>query len=390
MPSALRTTRHGFFLGHCLAVLAVSSSLAAEDGSAPLCADATTLKRDVEAKLVDLMTAHDYAGFAYSIVRARGMVVAGGVGVANRAEDIPMTADAVFQIGSITKMFTGLLLARLAAEDRIELGDSLSDSWQTDSAVPTDSNERAITLQMLATHTSGLPRYPDNLERVDGDPILGYSVEELREGLSAVSIDGELPRPVNYSNFGYGVLAEALAQSQSSSFDELLRQQVIEPLDLGVTDFSLSAEMRRRLATPYRDDDAAVATVPWDMGAMSAAGGLFSSAVDLGRFAVWQLGGSTGALGEREMEAKHLQRAPLFRYGGTPNWAYGLGAFVVDDYVGDVDVIWHGGDVDGYAGTLVVLPDEDLAFAVLTNVGKGDGFDELQRYLIARAVELCR
>ncbi len=382
-------TLHRLFYGVVLALLSVSTCLASEKDRS-LCADAALLKRDIEIALTRLIEEHDYAGFAYSIVSSGGTVVAGGVGVANRAERTPMTADTVFQIGSITKMFTGLLLARLVAEDRIGLGDALTDSWATDSAVPADSADRPITLQMLATHTSGLPRYPHNLDRVDGDPILGYSIEQLREGLSAVSLDGELPRPVNYSNFGYGVLAEALAQSQDATFDRLLQDAVIEPMALDSTAFSLSAAMRARLATPYRDDDVSIATEPWEMGAMSAAGGLFSTAANLGRFARWQLRGLRGALGERESEARYLQRAPLFRYGGTPNWAYGLGAFVVDDYADSIDIIWHGGDVDGYAGTLVILPDNNLAFAVLTNVGKGDGFDELQRYLVARAVELCR
>ncbi|MEM7503047.1 MAG: serine hydrolase domain-containing protein [Pseudomonadota bacterium] len=379
-----------YFLGLAAAFLAASPVLAAETDGSMVCSESTLLARDVEEQLAQLMETHDYAGFSYSIVRAQDVVAAGGVGVANRNEQTPMTANTVFQIGSITKMFTGLVLARLAADDRIDLGDALSDSWAAENAVPTDTADRPITLQMLATHTSGLPRYPDNLDRIDGDPILGYSVQQLREGLSAVSVDGEFPRPVNYSNFGYGVLAEALARSQGVPFSRLLQDQVIDPMGLDSTRFSLSESMRPRLATPYRDDDVTIATEPWDMGAMSAAGGLFSTVADLGQFARWQLGAFTGALGARDAEARHLQRAPLYRYGGTPNWAYGLGAFVVDDYADGIDVIWHGGDVDGYAGTLVVLPDNDLAFAILTNVGKGDGFDELQRYVIARAVERCR
>ena len=76
-------------------------------------------------------------------------------------------------------------------------------------------------------------------------------------------------------------------------------------------------------------------------------------------------------------------------YGNSTNWAYGMGAFVVDNYTPGIDVIWHGGDVDGYAGSLAIMPNEDIAFTYLTNVGKGDGFEEFQKDLMSRTVELC-
>ncbi len=374
----------------CGALAWVSAEAAAtEPADAERCPRAAALKEEIESGLGALMAEHGFPGFSYSVVRAAGVIAEGGVGVRDRKSGKKVGPDTLFQIGSITKTFTGLTLARLAAEERLQLGDTLEANWFPESAVPADAEGRPITLQALATHTAGLPRYPSNLDRIDGDPILGYSIEEMRNGLAAVTLETAFPLPLSYSNFGYGVLAQAMANAEGVAFADLLADAVTAPLKLADTAFSISKAQAGRLATPYRDDDTMVPTQPWDMGTMSAAGGLFSTARDLGRFARWQLGGLPGALGASEDEARHLQRAPYYRYAATTNWGYGLGVFVVDDYAEGVDAIWHGGDIDGYAGSFVVMPDHDLAFTYLTNAGMGDGFEEFQKNLIVRAIELC-
>lgn len=347
------------------------------------CTRAGELRGEIEASLRALMTEHGYPGFAYAISGPGGAtIIEGGLGVSDRATRAPMSSDTVFQIGSVTKVFTGALLARLAAEDRLELGDRLSEHWFAGDALAIDAEDRMLTLQAIATHTAGLPRYPSNLDREDGDPILGYPLALMREAMT------ELPAPEaerpdwDYSNFGYGVLAQAMARSQDTSFETLLREEILLPADLRDTGFVLSDEQRSRLATPYRDDDITAATQPWEMGAMSAAGGLFSTVVDLASF-----GSRLIVTDGRETEARMLQRAPLVRQ--TPTRAYGLGMFVVDDYVEGVDVLWHGGDVDGYAGSLVMLPDHGIAIAYMTNIGFAHGFAEFQRMIIARSAALC-
>lgn len=293
-----------------------------------------------------------------------------------------MRGDTIFQIGSVTKLFTGALLAKLAAEDRLELGDRLGDHWFPEDALAIDSEERPLTLQAIATHTGGLPRYPDNLDREDGDPILGYPLAAMRTALSALPAPGETPPGWSYSNFGYGVLAQAIERSQQTPFEILMRDEIIGPAGLDETGFTLADGRRGRLATPYRDDDITVATRPWEMGSMSAAGGLFSSVKDLAAF-----GAQLAAPGRDRIEAAMLQRAPLVRQ--TPGRAYGLGMFVVDNYVAGVDVLWHGGDVDGYAGSLVMLPDHGIAIAYMTNIGFADGFADFQRMAIERSAALC-
>lgn len=352
------------------------------------CPGVDRLHAEIADSLRALMDEHHYPGFSYAVAWSEGLILSGGVGVTDRAGAAPAAADTLYQIGSITKSFTGMLLALLAAEDRIDLGDTLSEHW-FDQRVPAFSGGRPITLQDIATHTAGLPRYPDNLERKDGDPILGYSLKLMRDAAASARVVGDYPLPWTYSNFGYGVLAQALAQSQDAEFETLIAEHITSPLGLADTAFQLSSEQRDRLATPYRDDDVNVATQPWDMEAMSGAGGLYSTVVDLARFASWQLGGFKDATGPHSAEARWLQQAPLVRLADSPETAYGMGFFVVDKYDGRSDAVWHGGDVDGYAGSLVILPDENLAFVYLTNLGTGAGFADFQSTFIGRVVALC-
>lgn len=348
------------------AILLSLSFTTAAPSAAPtgyiICPNTGVLRREIEAALEALMDAHGYPGFAYAVAGRHGPVLEGGVGVANRITAVPMRNDTVFQIGSVTKMFTGALLARLAAQDRLELGDRLSDHWFAGDALAIDSDEHPVTLQAIATHIAGLPRYPANLEREDGDPILGYPLELMREAVEALPSRQSTISEWSYSNFGYGVLAQAIARSQDKPFETLMDEEIIAPAGLHDTGFALNEEQRARLATPYRDDDVTTETLPWQMGAMSAAGGLFSTTSDLAAFGV-----SLTRHSEKDAEAHLLQRAPLARQ--TPQRAYGLGMFVVDNYVEGIDVLWHGGDVDGYAGSLIILPDHGLAIAYMTNIG---------------------
>lgn len=353
------------------------------------CVSVEKLEDHFREQLTDMVKEHGFPGFSYAAASSDRIIFSGGIGVRDRESEKPITGDTIFQVGSITKSFTGLLFAELVASDRINMGAPLEAGWFSIEETPSDQAGNQVTLHALATHTAGFPRYPENLDREDGDPILGYSEEQMGAALAALSIEDQYPTEWSYSNFGYGVLAQAMSAELGLSVEELMKNNVTQPLGLKDTTFTLNEGQTARLATPYRDDDTSVATQPWEMGSMMGAGGLFSTAEDLAAFAKWQLAtGGTGSVKPSD-KAKYLQRAPLYRFTKNTKNAYGLGFFVVDDYVEDIDVLWHGGDVDGYAGALVILPDEDIAFTYLTNSGFATGFSEFQSSSIEAAARLC-
>lgn len=316
-----------------------------------------------------------FPGFSVGVVHGDSIVYERSFGVADRESGRTASSTTVYQIGSVTKSFTGLLFARLIEARLVGLGDPIARYLPEGTAVPTDSAGAVITLQHLATHTSGLPRYPANLERQDGDPMLGGFTEmELLEGLSSSELLFPIGTRISYSNFGYGLLAHLLERATGESYEQLLRRHVLVTPALQTVSLEPRARSSVHLATPYRDDDPTVPTRPWEMGTLSGAGGLFASVEALADF-LTLLMESAGRAGDPEMrDALRLMQTPFYRYRSPDwvNWGYGLGCFVIEDWEGTGErVIHHGGDLDGYAAAYFAAPRSGIGVVYLTNSSMG-------------------
>src|SRR6185437_8859808 len=169
------------------------------------------------------------------------------------SDDDPITSDTVFEIGSITKIFTALLLADMVRRGELKLDDPVARHLPADFHVP-ELNGRPITLADLATHTSGLPRFPafpgTPLSPVWMEAIPRFTLDDLKAWLA--NLHPEPPPPTAagwwYSNVGYTLLAMALANRGGQSYEALLQQRVIGPLGLKDTTLHPTPTMRSRLA----------------------------------------------------------------------------------------------------------------------------------------------
>ncbi|MFM9583098.1 serine hydrolase domain-containing protein [Streptomyces caniscabiei] len=176
--------------------------------------------------------------------------------------------DALVQVGSFTKILTGTLLMRLAAEGVVHLDDPV-ERWLN---TPLGTG---ITLRRLADHTSGLPRLPPGVPYTSRDPYAAFTHEVLQQ--TVARLDTLIVRPPGqdheYSNFGYALLGAVLTSATATSFEELIRRHVLEPL--GVEDVSAAPPVERCL-TPR--GLLGRARPPWTMnGAILPAGGLWAS-----------------------------------------------------------------------------------------------------------------
>jgi len=196
--------------------------------------------------------------------------------------------DTPFEIGSLTKVFTAVLLADAVDRGEVQLNDPVSKylpaTLKALKAAGTD-----ITLVQLATHTSGLPRIPSNMPMRDMDnPYADYTVAMLYEFLDAF----EHPQPVRegrqYSNLGYGLLGHALALRAGMDYESLLRKRVLDPLGMKDTVIVMDAAMRDRFATAHRATLYPVAA--WDIPALPGAGALRSTMNDMLKFAEVSVG----------------------------------------------------------------------------------------------------
>jgi len=190
----------------------------------------------------------------------------------------------IFEIGSVSKVFTGLLLAQAVVEKRLSLDTPVRDLVDKGFRFA-DPKVGAITLRQLATHTSGLPRLPDNLMDSDeADPLNPYAHYDramLAACLANLKLEGDGPYPAVYSNLGAGLLGELLARLHGRSWEELVVERIAEPLDMLDTVVTLNEEQTKRFVPAYAGS---AAVKPWTNLAMAGAGALRSTAEDMMKF----------------------------------------------------------------------------------------------------------
>ena len=196
--------------------------------------------------------------------------------------DRPLDADTVFEIGSISKVLTSLLLADMVRRGEVAMDDPASKFLPAGVRMP-DFEGAPITLLDLATYTSGLPRMPSNFAPKDwGNPYIDYTAERLYDYLSNYKLGFRPGKHFEYSNLGFGLLGHILELRAGRSYEELVVSRICAPLGMEDTRITLTSSMKARLAQGH---NAALAPVPnWDFLALAGAGAFRSTANDLLKF----------------------------------------------------------------------------------------------------------
>ncbi len=220
--------------------------------------------------------------------------------------------DTVYQIGSLTKLFTGLALADMVGRGQVGLDDPIETLLPPGTRVPEFSGKK-ITLRHLANHVSGLPRMPSNFNPADPlDPYADYDAGLLYAFLASHALASEPGAKAEYSNVGAGLLGHALAFKAGVSVDELLERRVCAPLGMTDTFARLDASRQARLAPGYYLGQE---VPPWTFSALGGAGALRSTADDMSRFVSAQLGLSAtplaSAIAKTHQDALFWQAAPI-------------------------------------------------------------------------------
>lgn len=185
----------------------------------------------------------------------------------------------LYEIGSTTKVFTTTLLSILVEQEQLKLTTPINRLGAAYQSFPD-----AVTLESLATHTSGLPRLPSNLAKSirqdQQNPYAAYTVDDLHEYLQSYDgKPGKTAGTISYSNLGVGLLGHILAEQLGQSYEEVIVQHICNPLGLSDTCITLTDEQQARFAIGYSESGKSVQ--PWDLPTLSGAGALRSTASDL-------------------------------------------------------------------------------------------------------------
>ena len=216
-----------------------------------------------------------------------------------------------------------------------------------------------ITLGRLATHSSGLPRLPDNLAPADwANPYADYTVEHLYEFLAGHKLARGIGKAVEYSNLGYGLLGHALTLAEGTDYETLIARRILEPLEMSDTAVELTPPLRERLA-PGHDEE--LQPVPnWDIPALAGAGALRSTVNDLLTFLEANLGLRQTPLREA-MARTHVPQVT------DPGLGMDIGlAWIIADE-GDRRIVWHNGATGGYSSFIGFDPETREGVVVLSN-----------------------
>jgi CubicO group peptidase (beta-lactamase class C family) len=275
----------------------------------------------------------------------------------------PPDGKTIFEIGSITKVFTATLLADAVERGEVQLETRLTESLPADVKL-TSKDAAQITLLQLATHTSGLERLPPNLNYADPfNPYVDYDAKLLHEALSAATPLHKPGEKYDYSNFAMGTLGYVLARKSGKTYEQLLTDRICTPLKMGDTRITLDHRLRARLAQGH--DIAGFPMKNWDFDALAGAGAIRSTAADMLTFlaANMELDPPADAKLRAAMKLCHERRTKTDEKGADIALGWHIGT--------RTGTRWHDGGTGGYSSFAGFIPDKTAGVVVLCNTQSG-------------------
>jgi len=342
-------------------------------------ASETPRSRDDEAIRKMLATRIDLqkqaTGMVIGVIDAKGShtISYGTIGLSDKR---PVNGDTVFDVGSITKVFTALLLADMAQHGEVSVDDPAAKYLDAKKVKMPERAGKEITLADLATHTSGLPLRPANLVSKDpNDKYRGYTVELMYECLSSFVLTRDIGTKYEYSNLGYGLLGHVLEKRTSATYSELVESRITRPLGMKDTRIGLNSAMKSRMAVGYNNE---LAPIPneWHFGALQSAGAFSSTANDLLKFLGALLGFKQSPLVPAMKSMLNVRRPG----GMQPSTQIALAWNVYVD--GEQEVVWKNGSVGGYRSFIGFDPKARVGVAALANAQTAIGADDIGLHLL--------
>lgn len=299
-------------------------------------------------------------GIVVGIIDANGTTDFYSYGVKSMNSNEPVDENSIFEIGSISKTFTGILLADMVLRNKMKLDDPLQKYLPEGITAPTRNGE-SIKLINMANHTSSLPRMPSNFSPANpANPFADYSEEQLYDFLENYELPRDIGSQYEYSNYAMGLLGHILASENNLSYKELLAKVITEPLGLKNTGITLSANMRTNLAIGH---SGGAEVENWDLTTLAGAGAIRSDAVDMLKFLAVNMGIEKSGL----YPAMQLSHKNSRKEGEDPIIGLGWHTMVIDD----TEIIWHNGGTGGYRTFAGFIKGDNKGVVVLSNSNAG-------------------
>ena len=274
--------------------------------------------------------------------------------------DSAVNEHTIYEIGSISKVFTGILLAHQSEAGKVDINDPAQKYLPSTVQIPKRGGKE-ITLGNLSDHTSGLPRMPDNFNPKDfSNPYADYTVEQMYAFLSGYQLPRDVGAEYEYSNLAQGLLGHILALNAGTSYEDLMISTIAGPLGMNETKIVLDENMKKNLAIGHSGGRE---VSNWDIPTLAGAGGIRSSVHDMLKFLAANIGLTQTPL-RSAMDKSHETRH--FKAGEA---RVGLAWHISKGKLGDV--IWHNGGTGGYRTFAGFVKETQKGVVVFTNSTEG-------------------
>ncbi len=309
-------------------------------------------------------------GMVTGVIDAKGRQVVAAGRVSRDSSQAP-DGDTVYEVGSVTKVFTSLVLADMIEKGEVKGDDPVAKFLPATVKVPS-RNGRQITLMDLSMQVSGLPRLPNNLKPADpSNPYADYDASKLYEFLSGYTLPRDPGEKYEYSNLAVGLLGHALALKAGMSYEELLKRRIFEPLGMSSTSITLSEAQKKHLAPGH---DASLAPAKnWDFDVLAGCGAVRSTVNDMLKFLAANLEITDTPL-KRAMRRMRAATKGI----GAPDLEIGMAWHVLTKF--DARLWWHNGGTYGYRSFVGFDPAKQEGVVVLCNTFMDN--DDLGRHIL--------
>ncbi len=268
------------------------------------------------------------------------------------------TQNTIYEIGSLSKTFCGLLLAKAIEEKKVKATDDIRFYLPKEKYVNLAAGDKFIQLIHLSNHTSGLPRLPEDLrEQPDYDslnPYKNYNKQMVFNYLKKVRLISEPGKIMEYSNLGMALLGIILEQIYSKSFEDLVLEKICRPNNMNNTAIKLTDEQEKYLCTGYNSQGNE--TPYWNMGDLAAAGGIKSSAKDMLIYLKKNI--------EEQDEATKISHQSTLNKSNNIAMAWHILTTKQDN-----KLFWHNGGTFGFSNFCGFIKEKNCAIIVLSNSG---------------------
>jgi D-alanyl-D-alanine-carboxypeptidase/D-alanyl-D-alanine-endopeptidase len=323
--------------------------------------------REILVKRIDQQK--QAVGIVVGVIDPNGRRV---VAYGNLANGDPRTldGDTIFEIGSVTKVFTSLVLADMVNRKEVALDDPAAKYLPENVRMPERSG-KSITLLHLSTHSSGLPPNPSNLKLNLSNPFAAnYSLDDLYQFLSGYTLPRDPGSEFEYSNLGAGLLGHVLAHRAATDYESLIGTRITQPLGMPNTGITSSSSMAQRMATGHNAMLAPVANS--ELSTLAGAGALRSSANDI-------LTLLEAFLGYKESPLAPAMKAMLEVRRPAGQAKIGLG-WLLNSADGR-EIAMHDGGTGGFRSFIGFDPKARIGVIVLSN-GTRSGVEDIGLHLL--------